>query len=115
MTAELCLRLLRVYQVLVADQEQVVRLAERALAALPDWAKNYLPEGGATLTDNPVSAVGSLLLNTTDAVVNLLSNSLLVTIFVIFLLIGQGASSEASGVWAGGSACRSTTSGPSTS
>ncbi len=43
-------------------------------------------------------AVGEVLLGTTNAILELLSQSLLVTIFVIYLLIG-GSSRAASGVW----------------
>lgn len=50
----------------------------------------------------PVSAIGSMLLGTTNAIVDLLSKSLLVLIFMIYLLIGREtalSTSDDSGIW----------------
>ncbi len=81
-------------------QAQATRLLERLVAWIPDWAQAYLPDGGDALAELPMAGVGKMLLGTTDTVVNLLSKSLLVLIFVIFLLVGQSTSAAASGVWA---------------
>ncbi|NNL84275.1 MAG: AI-2E family transporter [Myxococcales bacterium] len=81
-------------------QVQATRLLERLVTWIPEWAQAYLPDGGEALTQLPMAGLGKILLGTTDTVVNLLSKSLLVLIFVIFLLIGHGASAAASGVWA---------------
>jgi AI-2 transport protein TqsA len=47
----------------------------------------------------PVEAVGSLLVGTTNAILQILSKSLLVLIFVIFLMVGGDARAQSSGVW----------------
>ncbi len=52
------------------------------------------------LSQIPASAVGTLLLGTTNALLEILSQSFLVLIFVIFLLIGSGGrSAPLTGVW----------------
>ncbi len=52
------------------------------------------------LSQIPASAVGTLLLGTMNALVEILSQSFLVLIFVIFLLIGSGGrSAPLTGVW----------------
>ena len=51
------------------------------------------------LTQIPASAVGNMLLLTTNALLDLLSKSILVLIFVIFLLIGSGGREPLTGVW----------------
>ncbi len=52
------------------------------------------------LSQIPASAVGNMLLATTNALVEILSQSSLVVIFVIFLLIGSGGrTAKVTGVW----------------
>ncbi len=51
------------------------------------------------LSQIPASAVGNMLLGTTNALLDLLSKSILVLIFVIFLLIGSGGREPLTGVW----------------
>ncbi len=51
------------------------------------------------LSQIPASAVGNMLLGTTNALLDLLSQSILVLIFVIFLLIGSGGRAPLTGVW----------------
>jgi AI-2 transport protein TqsA len=53
------------------------------------------------LMNIPIGAVGSMLVTTTNALVNIVSNSTLVAIFVVFMLIGSGtAASRPTGTWA---------------
>lgn len=74
--------------------QQVEQMIDRATQLLPDELAAALGERSAELREIPASAVGRLLGATTSALVGLLSQSLLVTIFVIFLLLGssRGAS-----------------------
>ncbi len=51
------------------------------------------------LSQIPASAVGNMLLATTNALLDLLSRSILVLIFVVFLLIGSGGRAPLTGVW----------------
>ncbi len=52
------------------------------------------------LSQIPASAVGNMLLGTTNALLEILSQSSLVVIFVIFLLIGSGGrTAKVTGVW----------------
>ena len=52
------------------------------------------------LSQIPASAVGNMLLGTTNALVEILSQSILVLIFVVFLLIGSGGRTPPlTGVW----------------
>ncbi len=79
---------------------QLSRLLDRIVAALPDAAfGDVAPEEAlGSLTRIPVRSVGGMLVGTTNAIVEVLSRSLLVLIFVSFLLLG-GAGVEATGVW----------------
>jgi AI-2 transport protein TqsA len=48
----------------------------------------------------PIGAVGSMLVTTTNALVNIVSNGTLVAIFVVFMLIGGGtAATRPTGTW----------------
>jgi len=67
---------------------QVSQLTDRVVALVPSGWSDAAPDGTAMLRQIPVSAVGDLLASTTSAVLNLLSQSLLVGIFVLFLVIG---------------------------
>lgn len=74
-------------------QEVVSRLPlERTGISASSWPER--------LSQIPASAVGSMLLGTTNALLGILSRSVLVMIFVVFLLIGRGAgTAQLSGVW----------------
>lgn len=83
-----------------ADYEARFRqLLEGALALLP------LERLGAdfdfsTLLRVPVQSLGGIMLRTTNALVGIVSNGTLVTIYVVFLLLGGGAAREPiGGVW----------------
>ncbi len=82
-------------------QRQIEQLIGEVAGALPletfDITREELL---ARLGSIPVGAIGSVLLSTTNALLDLLSKSLLVGIFVIFLLIGSSGSTRLSGVWA---------------
>lgn len=84
-----------------AYQAQLGQLLEQAIAWLPPELRQYLPQNQhADLPQLAVRSVGGLLLGTTNAIVGVLSQSVLVLIFVIFLMMGgEGAHKRASGVW----------------
>ena len=68
---------------------QLEILAERAIAFLPDEAGRWINEGDVReLIESPVAMVGGVLVGTTNAILELLSRSLMVFHFVTFLLIG---------------------------
>ena len=69
--------------------EQLGQLIDRATALLPEELSFFVGDGTAALREIPVATVGGLLASTTNAVLNLLSQSLLVLIFVVFLLLGS--------------------------
>lgn len=80
---------------------QLTRLIERVVAALPqDMLGDLAPDDVVpTLVRIPVKSIGGMLVGTTNAIVDVLSKSLLVLIFVSFLLIGGSGGTEATGVW----------------
>ena len=79
---------------------QLSRLLNEVVTALPEGVFGDVPrdEVLGQLTGIPVRSVGRLLMGTTNAILDLLSQSLLVVIFVGFLLLG-GSGGEATGVW----------------
>ena len=83
-----------------AYQGQIKQLIGDLAGALPlerfDMTREDLL---AQLGSIPVSAIGNVLLGTTNALLELLSKSLLVGVFVIFLLIGGSGAATLSGVW----------------
>lgn len=80
--------------------EQMRKLVQRIVEQLPAFMLGDMrpDEALRSLTSVPVKSVGGLLVGTTNAIVEVLSRSLLVLVFVAFLLIG-GSSVEATGVW----------------
>jgi len=79
--------------------EQLAQLLERGLAALPPRLRELgVRSELESLTEIPVSSVGSFLAQTTNAVLNLLSKSLLVLVFVLFLVLGSRPG-RAPGTW----------------
>ena len=78
--------------------EQLGQLIDRATALLPADLAQLAGDRTAAFREIPVAAVGGLLASTTNAVLNLLSKSLLVLIFVIFLLLG-GSGSDRQGTF----------------
>lgn len=68
--------------------QQVGILVDRAAAALPEELVARIGESGKELREIPVTTVGGLLASSTNALLGVFSQSLLVVIFVIFLLLG---------------------------
>ena len=79
---------------------QLSGLLDKVVAALPRgvFGETAPEQVLGSLTNIPVRSVGGMLVGTTNAIVDLLSQSLLVIIFVTFLLLG-GSGGEATGVW----------------
>jgi len=84
-----------------AYQAQLTQLLDQTVASLPPDLRQYLPQNQyADFPQLAVRSVGGMLLGTTNAIVGILSQSVLVLIFVIFLMMGgEGAHKRASGVW----------------
>lgn len=85
-----------------AYQEQLALLVNRVAASLPLEKLGVRPEQAlAPLREIPVGVVGNMLLGTTNAIMNTLSQSFLVLIFLIYLLIGRrsGARADRRGTW----------------
>lgn len=79
--------------------DQLGQLIDRATALVPsEWAW-IVGDSSAALREIPVSTVGGLLASTTNAVLGLLSQSLLVLIFVIFLLLGGSSGAKREGTF----------------
>jgi AI-2 transport protein TqsA len=74
-------------------------LVERAVTALPAAASKWLDETDfRQIVASPLQTVGGVLMGTTNAILELLSRSLMVFLFVTFLLIGAPGRPD-SGVW----------------
>jgi AI-2 transport protein TqsA len=83
-----------------AYQQQLAQLIARVTEALPLDRLGLSREQVLTpLSEIPVSTVGGMLLGTTNAIMNLLSNALLVLIFVVFLSFGAGGAARRRGTW----------------
>ncbi len=81
-----------------AYQQQIELLGAKVSALLP--AGTFRAEG-SPLAQLPLGNVSSVLLHTTNAIVGLLSQGLLVLIFVLYLLLGGARQNgRAGGVWA---------------
>ncbi len=79
-------------------QTQIKRLLDEAAAALPLQRFGLQIETAIdSLTERMLQTVGLLLVGTTNAILGLLSQSLLVLVFLIFLLVGGTARSTPSG------------------
>lgn len=79
--------------------EQLGQLVEEGIAALPAWARRLgVRSELESLSEIPVSTVGTFLASTTNAILNLLSKSFLVLIFVLFLVLGSRPA-PAQGTW----------------
>jgi AI-2 transport protein TqsA len=84
-----------------AYQAQLAQLLGRVTEALPVELPDLGPEASLwNFSEGTVGAVGGMFLATTNAILELLSQSLLVLVFVIFLMIGgEGRRQAPSGVW----------------
>jgi len=76
--------------------EHVGQLVAKATDLLPAEWRSQQQEALSNLS---VSSVGGLLARTANAIANVLSNSLVVVIFVLFLMLGGGQRGEAVGMW----------------
>jgi len=85
----------------VSYQQRISELFESATAALPAAVRARV--GSDTLQDLtriPVAAIGNTLVRTTNAILGILSNSFLVLIFVVFLMLGRrGGVSRSDDTW----------------
>lgn len=84
-----------------AYETQFEKFVDRIDASLPAPLRQRLMAESElqTLWQVPVEAVGGLLMGTTNAILQTLSKSLLVLIFVMFLMVGGDAQAHSSGVW----------------
>ena len=81
-----------------AYQQQIELLGAKVLALLP--AGTFRAEGNP-FAQLPLGNIGDMLLHTTNAIVGLLSQGLLVLIFVLYLLLGGARhNGQSGGVWA---------------
>ncbi len=78
-----------------AYARQLGKLLEQGIALLPEEAAQEFE----SMTSFPVRSVGGMLVGTTNAIVDVMSKSMLVLIFVVFLLISGAGTREATGVW----------------
>jgi len=79
---------------------QVSQLIETLRAALPEeLAARVEVWDPQTLADIPGSAIGAMLSATSSAILDMLSQSLIVLLFVVFLMIGGEWSRAQSGIW----------------
>jgi AI-2 transport protein TqsA len=76
--------------------DHVSQLVERAIALLPHQLQDRQEEAFASLS---VSRIGSMLGRTANAILDIMSNSFVVLIFVLFLMLGDGQRRTASGMW----------------
>lgn len=78
---------------------QLHSLLLRLTGILPSHLRTLTDTSGKHLADVPVAAVGSFLARTTNAILGLFSKSLLVLVFVIFLVASGAGSGRATGTW----------------
>jgi AI-2 transport protein TqsA len=78
---------------------RLAMLAERTVALLPQQIEHWIGDTSfRELIQSPVQTVAGVLMGTTNAILDLLSKSLMVFLFVTFLLIGAPGR-PAAGVW----------------
>ncbi len=79
---------------------KIQRLVDDALALAPPALRASLGSGAAQLRELPVATVGALLQAVTNTVFSLLSSSLIVLVFLFFLMLGAEAfSRQERGTW----------------
>jgi AI-2 transport protein TqsA len=76
--------------------EHVTQLVERGIALLPHQLQDRQEDAFASLS---VSRIGGMLGRTANAILDILSNSFVVLIFVLFLMLGSGQRRVVSGMW----------------
>jgi AI-2 transport protein TqsA len=78
-------------------REQIVRIAQEGAALVDAERFNIDVEGiREQLSALPI---GTMLVRLTNAIIEILSNAVLVLIFLVFLLLGEGQASRTSPVW----------------
>ena len=83
-----------------AYTQQLAGLVDQALERLPLDRLGWVPESEIQrLAALPVAAARTLLSGTTNAILDLFSNSLLVLIFVVFLMLGASHGRRPTGTW----------------
>lgn len=82
-------------------QAQLAQLLGRVAEALPaEFPRASRETGHWSFSEGTVGAVGRMFLGTTNAILEVLSKSALVLVFVVFLMIGgKGSRKAPSGVW----------------
>ena len=79
---------------------QFAELIARAVRSVPFNLLGFVAEADlANLSSIPLSAVRTLLAGTTNALLEIISQSFLVIIFVAFLMVGSGRRSQSTGTW----------------
>ncbi len=79
---------------------QIGKLVDEVASRLPAAIGDRIGESMGKLREIPVSTVGNVLQSATNAILSLLSNSILVLVFVFFLLLGADSFSRTqSGTW----------------
>jgi AI-2 transport protein TqsA len=79
---------------------KIAALVDTALARAPTPVREQLGGGMSKLREIPVATVGNLLQTITNTVVSLLSNSMIVLVFVFFLMLGADTfSRQERGTW----------------
>lgn len=79
---------------------KIQQLVDQLLAFAPPALRDQLGTGAGRLREIPVATVGNLLQAVTNTVFGLLSNSLIVLVFLFFLMLGADSfSREQSGTW----------------
>jgi AI-2 transport protein TqsA len=79
---------------------KIQHLVDEGLALAPPALRDRLGAGASTLREIPVETVGGLLQAVTNTVLGLLSNSLIVLVFLFFLMLGADSfSRQERGTW----------------
>ena len=79
---------------------KIAALVDHALALAPAALREQLGGGASKLREIPVATVGGLLQTVTNTVVSLLSNSMIVLVFLFFLMLGADTfSNQERGTW----------------
>ncbi|HEY8122191.1 MAG TPA: AI-2E family transporter [Myxococcota bacterium] len=79
---------------------KIAALVDQGIALAPASLREQLGESATHLREIPVATIGGLLQTATNTVFSLLSNSLIVLVFVFFLMLGAHAfSRQEQGTW----------------
>jgi AI-2 transport protein TqsA len=89
---------------LIANSEaygtKIEQLVDQVLALAPPALRDQLGAGASKLREIPVATIGGFLQTVSGTIVNLLSNSLIVLVFLFFLMLGADTfSRREQGAW----------------